>query len=176
MAALNPPQQKAVSTLSGPLLVLAGAGTGKTRVVTYRIASLIRHGIQPERILAVTFTNKAASEMQQRVGQLLGQRQQSRPEISTFHSHCVQILRRHIRQLGYPAAVRHLRPGRPGEPGPERAARDPRGRRNAAARRSALPDQPLEVPLRAACRSGHRWPRPTRSIWPPWPIAATNER
>ncbi|MHB0958959.1 MAG: ATP-dependent helicase [Pirellulaceae bacterium] len=101
-AALNPPQQIAVSTLAGPLLVLAGAGTGKTRVVTFRIAELIRHGIAPPRILAVTFTNKAAAEMQQRVGKLLGKRAKSRPQVSTFHAHCLKILRRHIRRLGYP--------------------------------------------------------------------------
>ncbi|MHB8865035.1 MAG: UvrD-helicase domain-containing protein, partial [Pirellulaceae bacterium] len=101
-AALNPPQQIAVSTLAGPLLVLAGAGTGKTRVVTFRIAELIRHGIAPPRILAVTFTNKAAAEMQQRVGKLLGKRAKSRPQVSTFHAHCLKILRRHIRRMGYP--------------------------------------------------------------------------
>jgi DNA helicase-2/ATP-dependent DNA helicase PcrA len=101
-AALNPSQQKAVSTLAGPLLVLAGAGTGKTRVVTFRIAELIRHGIAPERILAVTFTNKAAAEMQERVGKLLGKRHKTRPQVSTFHAHCLKILRRHIRRLGYP--------------------------------------------------------------------------
>jgi len=102
MTPLNPAQKKAVTTVSGPLLVLAGAGTGKTRVVTYRIAELIRHGTRPDRILAVTFTNKAANEMQQRVAELLGKRLKSRPQISTFHSHCLQILRRHIRRLGYP--------------------------------------------------------------------------
>lgn len=99
---LNPAQDTAVNTLSGPLLVLAGAGTGKTRVVTYRIANLIRRGIRPSRILAVTFTNKAAAEMQERVGGLLGKRLKERPVVSTFHSHCVRVLRRHIRLLGYP--------------------------------------------------------------------------
>src|SRR5512140_2617917 len=101
---LNPAQYDAVNTLSGPLLVLAGAGTGKTRVVTYRIAELIRNRVRPERILAVTFTNKAADEMQERAAVLLGKKLKARPEISTFHSLCVRILRRHIRQLGYPAA------------------------------------------------------------------------
>ncbi len=101
-AALNPAQQKAVNTLKGPLLVLAGAGSGKTRVVTFRIAKLIRAGTAPDRILAVTFTNKAASEMQQRVRQLLGKKLPTRPVVATFHAHCLQILRRHIRRLGYP--------------------------------------------------------------------------
>src|SRR3954470_11776248 len=116
---LNAAQMDAVRTLKGPLLVLAGAGTGKTRVVTYRIAELIRRGTKPERILAVTFTKKAAGEMQQRAGELLkGARSRARrgelgsesrrdsatcPEISTFHSLCVRILRRHIERLGYPA-------------------------------------------------------------------------
>lgn len=99
---LNAAQQEAVRTLSGPLLVLAGAGTGKTRVVTYRIAELIRRGTQPSRILAVTFTNRAAAEMQQRVRALRRGRQDAQPVIGTFHAHCVQILRRHIRKLGYP--------------------------------------------------------------------------
>jgi len=98
---LNPPQLAAVQTLRGPLLVLAGAGTGKTRVVTYRIAELIRHKTPPEKILAVTFTNKAAREMQERASKLLGRRPPSKPEISTFHSLCVRILRRQITYLGY---------------------------------------------------------------------------
>jgi len=100
---LNPAQHDAVTTLSGPLLVLAGAGTGKTRVVTYRIAELIKHGTRPNRILAVTFTNKAAKEMQQRAAALLGKNLKEKPEISTFHSLCVRILRRHATKLGYPA-------------------------------------------------------------------------
>jgi DNA helicase-2/ATP-dependent DNA helicase PcrA len=100
---LNTAQRAAVETLGGPLLVLAGAGSGKTRVVTYRIANLIRHRTPPERILAVTFTNKAAAEMQQRITALLGRQLKQRPVVSTFHAHCVQILRRHITRLGYPA-------------------------------------------------------------------------
>ncbi|MDR2439049.1 MAG: UvrD-helicase domain-containing protein [Planctomycetaceae bacterium] len=101
---LNTAQSNAVETLHGPLLVLAGAGTGKTRVVTYRIARLIRHGIRPNRILAVTFTNKAAKEMQTRIAELLPNhnRKNAKPETSTFHSLCVRILRRHITKLGYP--------------------------------------------------------------------------
>ncbi len=104
---LNTAQRAAVETLSGPLLVLAGAGTGKTRVVTYRIARLIRNGIKPNRILAVTFTNKAAKEMQGRIAELLKSNgrfltRNQRPEASTFHSLCVRILRRHITKLGYP--------------------------------------------------------------------------
>jgi len=99
---LNPEQRLAVQTMSGPLLVLAGAGSGKTRVVTLRIARLIQSGVAPERIVAVTFTNKAANEMQQRVAELLDRRSPQRPEISTFHSLCVRILRRQITHLGYP--------------------------------------------------------------------------
>ncbi len=101
---LNPAQHSAVMTLQGPLLVLAGAGTGKTRVITYRIAQLIKHGIEQERILAVTFTNKAAREMKERALHLLGKRPRGTkpPEISTFHALCVRILRRHADRLGYP--------------------------------------------------------------------------
>lgn len=101
---LNGAQRAAVNTLSGPMLVLAGAGTGKTRVITYRIANLIRHGVKPQRILAMTFTNKAAREMKERAMGLLGRARKNEkgPEISTFHALCVRILRRHIELLGYP--------------------------------------------------------------------------
>ena len=100
---LNDAQREAVETLSGPVLVLAGAGTGKTRVVMYRLVNLIKHGVPPERILAVTFTNKAAREMQERATDLLGKRRRvKKPVISTFHSLCVQVLRRQIHHLGYP--------------------------------------------------------------------------
>ena len=99
---LNASQREAVLTPSGPLLVLAGAGTGKTRVITFRMAELIRQGIEPNRILSVTFTNKAAREMQERMSGLLGKRMKSRPNISTFHSLCVRILREEIEALGYP--------------------------------------------------------------------------
>jgi len=99
---LNPAQREAVQTLSGPLLVLAGAGTGKTRVITYRMAELIRHGVAPDRILSVTFTNKASKEMLQRTRELLGGRMKKRPWISTFHALCVSVLRAEITHLGYP--------------------------------------------------------------------------
>ena len=99
---LNASQLDAAITLKGPLLVLAGAGTGKTRVITYRMAELIRSGVEPSRILSVTFTNKAAKEMAERMSHFLGRRPSSRPMISTFHSLCVKILRDEIEALGYP--------------------------------------------------------------------------
>ena len=102
LSSLNPPQREAVETLSGPMLVLAGAGTGKTRVITYRMANLIRHGIRPDRILSVTFTNKAAREMRERALSLLGSRLQQKPVVSTFHAYCVRVLREDINALGYP--------------------------------------------------------------------------
>jgi DNA helicase-2/ATP-dependent DNA helicase PcrA len=102
LSTLNAAQRDAVQTVSGPLLVLAGAGTGKTRVITYRMAELVRRGIAPERILSVTFTNKAAREMLDRTRQLLGGKVKQRPWISTFHALCVNILRQDIEHLGYP--------------------------------------------------------------------------
>ncbi len=103
MSGLNEPQQIAVQHRRGPLLVLAGAGTGKTRVITFRIAQLIRTGTVPERILAVTFTNKAANEMRERLQKILPGKSKKLPLVATFHSLCVRILRRHIQKLNYPA-------------------------------------------------------------------------
>ncbi|WP_208026728.1 DNA helicase PcrA [Rhabdothermincola sediminis] len=101
---LNPVQREAVTHGDGPLLVIAGAGSGKTRVLTHRIAHLIRdRGVSPFEILAITFTNKAADEMRQRVGSLVGPVAE-KMWVSTFHSACVRILRREAGLIGFPSS------------------------------------------------------------------------
>src|SRR5208337_3956630 len=98
---LNPAQREAVLAGDGPILILAGAGSGKTRAITYRIAHLIaEHKAAPDQVMAVTFTNKAAGEMRERVSRLVGVTAQL-PWVSTFHSACARILRRDIGALGY---------------------------------------------------------------------------
>jgi superfamily I DNA/RNA helicase len=120
LSTLNPQQRQAVETIRGPVLILAGAGTGKTRVITFRVAHMIDRGISPGHILGVTFTNKAAREMQERLFKLIPRTVRSPkskvqshgsgaqtaspnapPTICTFHSLCVRILRQHIEKLGY---------------------------------------------------------------------------
>src|SRR5687767_15568611 len=98
---LNPEQRAGAMHLEGPLLVLAGAGTGKTRVITYRIARLIETGVDPQRILAVTFTNKAAGEMRRRVEELAPGKG-ALVWVHTFHAFAMRLLRQHHELLGLP--------------------------------------------------------------------------
>src|SRR5919112_983872 len=101
---LNPVQRDAVTHVEGPLLIVAGAGSGKTRVLTHRIAHLVRdHGVSPFEILAITFTNKAADEMRSRVAALVGP-VAAKMWVSTFHAACVRMLRRDGKAIGYPSS------------------------------------------------------------------------
>ncbi|MGE0707135.1 MAG: ATP-dependent helicase [Planctomycetota bacterium] len=125
LAGLTPEQREAVLHTEGPLLILAGAGSGKTRTVTRRIARLVADGVDPTQILAITFTNKAAGEMRERVASLLGVRLGARgrgrkgaggdegrmPLVSTFHAFAVRLLREHAPRLGWPARFQILDPG-----------------------------------------------------------------
>ena len=108
LADLNPPQQKAVITTEGPLLVLAGAGSGKTRVITYRIAHLFGKGVRPESILAVSFTNKAADEMRERVDRFVCRRGRARCDAVDVPRARSLILKQEQAALGMPTGFRSM--------------------------------------------------------------------
>ena len=179
---LNPDQLDAVVHRGGPLLVVAGAGSGKTRVLTHRIAHLIHEGVHPSRILAITFTNKAAEEMRQRVAALVGPVARTM-WVSTFHSACVRILRANADRLGYPRqfsiydqadavrltgyvdprppprrqALHAPRRARHHQPVEERAARPGRRRGPGAATSSTASTPRSTASTRPACTRPGRW-------------------
>ena len=99
---LNSVQREAATQISGPVMIIAGAGSGKTRVLTYRVAYLLNQGIDPFRILALTFTNKAAREMTERIGKIVGPSEAKNITMGTFHSVFSKILRFNADRLGYP--------------------------------------------------------------------------
>src|SRR5690554_7253685 len=100
---LNTAQKDAVTNTEGPVMVIAGAGSGKTRVLTYRIAHLINNGVDPFNILSLTFTNKAAQEMKERIGKIIGYNEARNIWMGTFHSVFARILRTESEKIGYPS-------------------------------------------------------------------------
>ena len=100
---LNAEQKKAVGSVDGPVLIVAGAGSGKTRVLTSRIAYILERGCDPARIMALTFTKKAASEMKERIAVMVGERKARRLYMGTFHSIFIRFLREYAALLGYPS-------------------------------------------------------------------------
>ena len=116
LSQLNDSQREAVTYCDGPSLVIAGAGSGKTRVLTYKIAYLLTTGLDPWNILALTFTNKAAREMKERVARIVGDERARRLYMGTFHSIFLRILRKEGQNAGLPAQLHHLRRQRLAEP------------------------------------------------------------